>query len=58
MKNHLHWIAVGPQLSKRVGEFESFTATSITKEMQKQRFQTLLQELKYYKLRHKIDQTH
>ena len=58
MENHLHWIAVGPQLNKRVGEFKSFTAKSIVEEMQKQQFQTLLQELKYYKLRHKADQTH
>ena len=32
MENHLHWIAVGPQLSKRVGEFKSFTATAIIKD--------------------------
>jgi REP element-mobilizing transposase RayT len=29
MENHLHWIALGPQLGKRVGEFKSFTAASI-----------------------------
>ena len=58
MENHLHWIAVGPQLGKRVGEFKSFTATSIIKEMEQQNYQTLLQELKHYKLRHKIGQTH
>ncbi|HUG70581.1 MAG TPA: transposase [Pirellulaceae bacterium] len=58
MENHLHWIAVGPQLSKRVGEFKSYTATSIIREMQKRQWKTLLQELSYYKLRHKVDQTH
>lgn len=58
MENHLHWIAVGPHLGKRVGEFKSFTATSIIKEMKKRLFDTLLQELEYYKLRHKVDQTH
>lgn len=31
LENHLHWIGVGPHLSKRVGEFKSFTATSIVK---------------------------
>lgn len=58
MENHLHWIAVGPQLGKRVGEFKSFTATSIIREMQRRQFDTMLQELKYFKLRHKADQTH
>nr|WP_238388679.1 transposase [Roseimaritima ulvae] len=58
MENHLHWIAVGPSLGKRVGEFKSFTATSILKEMQRKGFRTLLQELEYYKLRNKVDQKH
>ena len=58
LENHLHWIAVGPDLGKRVGEFKSFTATSILREMQQRQYQTLLQELTYYKLRHKVDQTH
>ena len=34
MENHLHWIASGPLLSKRVGEFKSFTATSILRMME------------------------
>lgn len=58
LENHLHWIAVGPELGKRVGEFKSFTATKIIKKMQQLGYSTLLQELRYYKLRHKIDQTH
>ena len=58
MENHIHWIAVGPQLSKRVGEFKSFTATSILREMQQRKYNTLLQELTYFKQRHKTDQTH
>jgi len=29
LENHLHWIATGPQLAKRVGEFKSFTAKEI-----------------------------
>ena len=58
MENHLHWIAAGPQLAKRVGEFKSFTATTILKKMQAMKYKTLLQELTYYKLRHKVDQQH
>ncbi|XZE53264.1 REP-associated tyrosine transposase [Planctomycetaceae bacterium SH139] len=58
MENHLHWIAVGPQLPKRVGEFKSFTASSIVRKMKELGFKTLLQELSYYKLRHKVDQNY
>ncbi|MDA1052040.1 MAG: transposase [Planctomycetota bacterium] len=58
LENHLHWIAVGPDLAKRVGELKSFTATSILREMQQRQYQTLLQELTYYKLRQKVDPTH
>ncbi len=58
LENHLHWIAVGPQLSRRVGEFKSFTATSILKLMEAKGTETLLQELKFYKLKHKQDQQH
>jgi len=58
LENHLHWIGVGPQLSRRVGEFKSFTATSILKQLKAAGSKTLLQELAYYKLRHKVDQEH
>ena len=58
MENHLHWIGVGPNLSRRVSEFKSFTATSILKLMEQKGTKTLLQELQYYKLRHKTDQDH
>jgi len=58
LENHVRWISVGPQLPKRVGEFKSFTATTIVKGMQEKRYHTLLQELQFYKLRHKADQTH
>ena len=58
MENHLHWIAVGPKLSRRVGESKSFAATSILKLMEQKGTKTLLQELQYYKLKHKSDQQH
>ncbi|MCY2979794.1 MAG: hypothetical protein NTU79_14095 [Planctomycetota bacterium] len=41
MENHLHWIGVGPQFSKRVGEFKSFTATSMLNEMEKLGMKTM-----------------
>jgi REP element-mobilizing transposase RayT len=58
MENHLHWIAVGPDLGKRVGEFKSFTATSIIKQMKLMNYETQLEQLKYYRLQHKTDQEH
>ena len=58
MENHVHWIAVGPQLSKRVGEFKSFIATTILRQMENKGYETLLQELQFFKARHKIDQQH
>ena len=58
LENHIHWIGVGPELPKRVGEFKSFTATSILKLMQSKGTNTLLQELQFYKLKHKVGQEH
>ena len=56
MENHLHWIAVGPDLGKRVAEFKSWTARTIIDEMKKMNYQTMLQELEFFKKRHMTDQ--
>ena len=58
MENHLHWIAAGDDLSRDIGRFKSFTARSIINEMERLGFDTLLQELRFFKLRHKSDQVH
>ena len=58
LENHLHWIAVGPLLGKRVGEFKSFTALSILRAMEKRGYRTMLDQLRFYKLGHKKDQVH
>jgi REP element-mobilizing transposase RayT len=58
LENHLHWIASGESLSKSIGRFKSYTARTIIDEMETRRHVTLLQELPYFKLRHKIDQVH
>ncbi len=58
MENHLHWIATGPELAKRVGEFKSYTAKTILEKMKQNNASILLQELEYYKLRHRADQTY
>ena len=58
MENHLHWIATRNQLGRRVGEFKSFTARSILNAMKELNYETLLQELKFFKLQHKTGQEH
>ncbi len=58
LENHLHWIASGPNLSKSIGRFKSFTARTIIDEMTVRGYEAFLQELRFFKLRHKIDQEH
>jgi REP element-mobilizing transposase RayT len=58
LENHLHWIAAGPDLSDQVGRFKSYTARSIIDSLEQTGFETLLQELRFFKLRHKVDQVH
>ncbi len=62
LENHLHWIASAKSspedLADQVGRFKSFTARRIVDEMEQRGFSTLLDELRFFKLRHKIDQTH
>jgi len=58
LENHLHWIASADGLSERLGQFKSYTARRIIDEMERRGFSTLLEELRYFKLRHKIDQAY
>ena len=62
LENHLHWIASAKDspenLSEQVGRFKSYTARKIIDEMERRGFSTLLDELRFFKLRHKTDQQH
>ncbi len=58
LENHLHWIASADDLDEQVGRFKSYTARRIIDELQQRGFSALLEELRYFKLRHKIDQTY
>ncbi len=58
MENHLHWIAQGPNLAEQVGRFKSFTARRILDDLEASGRETLLEQLRFYKLRHKVDQRH
>lgn len=58
LENHLHWIARGPNLSQQVGRFKSYTARQIIDEIDKRGYLTLLDELRFFKLRYKGTQEH
>jgi putative transposase len=58
LENHLHLIAAAHDLSKEIGDFKSFTARRILDHLQERRVQTLLDQLAYYKARHKTDREH
>jgi REP element-mobilizing transposase RayT len=55
LENHLHWIASADDLAKEVGDFKSYTARRIIDYLQERRASVLLQELEFYKARHKHD---
>ncbi|HBE52768.1 MAG TPA: transposase, partial [Cyanobacteria bacterium UBA11369] len=56
MENHLHLIASAGSLSKEIGDFKSFTARSIIDLLKVNQSDHILNQLKFYKLRHKTDQ--
>ena len=58
LENHLHLIASAGNLSKTVKEFKSFTALRLLDCLKEQHATTLLQELQFYKARHKIESEH
>ena len=58
LENHVHWIAAADDLSEQVGRFKSYTARRIIDEMGRRGFATLLEELRFFKLRYKTDQAY
>ena len=55
LENHLHFVASGPELSKDVGIFKSYTARQIIDALQRRGTKTLLHQLKREKAAHKTD---
>lgn len=55
MENHLHLVASSENLSKAIAGFKSFTARRIIDRLQAQGEKSLLAQLSYYKLPHKVD---
>jgi REP element-mobilizing transposase RayT len=56
MENHLYLIASATNLSKEIKNFKSFTARSIIDLFKVNQANHILNQLNFYKLRHKIDQ--
>lgn len=56
MDNHLHLIASATSLSKEVGDFKSFTARSIIDLLKKKNANYILNQLEFYKVKHKKTQ--
>ena len=57
MENHIHWIARGEELAKHAQYFKSYTARRILDDLHMAGFEMLLEELKFFKLRHKGKQS-
>ncbi len=55
LENHLHWIASGEDLAEAIGDFKSFTARQIIDLLEARKVRTILEQLKYWKAKHKID---
>jgi putative transposase len=58
MENHLHCIVQAPDLSEAVRRFKSFTARQIIDGLKRHGYETMLQELRYFKAAYKVDQEH
>jgi REP-associated tyrosine transposase len=55
LENHLHLIASSPSLAKEIGDFKSYTARRIVNLLEESRTTMLLEQLAWYKARHKVD---
>ena len=58
LDNHLHWIGAHDDLGRAVARFKSFTARRIIQLLKEKNALTILEQLEFYKLRHKTDQEH
>jgi len=58
MENHLHLVASSENLGKTIAGFKSYTARRIIDRLQAQGEKSLLAQLSYYKLPHKLDREH
>jgi uncharacterized tellurite resistance protein B-like protein len=55
LENHAHLIASAEDLGKEIGNFKSFTARQIIDFLEQRRVHLLLQQLEFFKAKHKVD---
>jgi len=55
LENHLHLIASADDLSKEIGDFKSFTARRLIDFLEQRNLETLLNQLRFHKEKHKTD---
>ena len=58
MDNHFHAIVSGPNLSRTIGELRKFTAHEISKQLEAERRDWLLNQLGYFRAVHKQTSAH
>jgi putative transposase len=58
LENHLHLIASSENLSKKVGDFKSYTARRIIDRLRETGSSSTIELLQYFKLPHKTDREH
>jgi len=56
MEHHLHLIASGDNLAKVIGIFKSYTARQIINYLDKNQFQNILYQMRFFKKQHKKEQ--
>lgn len=54
LDNHFHMIVSGENLTETIGSLKGFTASEIIKQLRVDKKDWLLNQLKYYKLKHKV----
>ena len=55
LENHLHLVASAKNLAKEIGDFKSFTARRIIDHLTDRKVDVLLEQLRFWKNRHKVD---
>lgn len=58
LDNHFHAIVAGAELSQTIADLKKFTAREIVAQLEAERREWLLNQLQYYRLKHKRQSTH
>lgn len=58
LENHIHLVCEAPRLSQTISDFKKFTARKVIDTLKKDQKDWLLNQLAYYKKRHKVHSTY